>query len=219
MGLLLDQYFWAGVVNAVHHADKGFLDDESSAQAVARINCEVFGKLLNDSELERDVSRVWEESIDLRDIEGAYENTSVHALRALFALEIQILEDAGIESRVAREIMSDVASLYANDGKVDRKLSPEKFIENLRVLREVSCEGTEQFTKLESQFIKSPQRRSRWAVTKKTVAGIAVCAANSGSATALAFAFGPWATVPSSVSLISLGKGKRLWLEAWNGEW
>lgn len=209
MGILRNEFFWAGLLNAIESIDRRFESVEAQSELISNIGCRAFTTLLDDPEFDDDLKSIFSLS------DENLPSLSAVAFERFLEIEGAILNEAGASSSVTRDLQNLILSLR---GAEVEAVSVSDFRKQATVLKETFCAGHDSLLNFEV-MPGGPKRRSRWAVTKKTIGGVLTMSANAGSVTAASIAFPVTAGVVGLAAAYSVEYGRKMWMDAWNGRW
>jgi hypothetical protein len=209
MGLLRNEFYWAGLLSAFDNVDRTFVSKDAREQFIASTGCGALADLVNDPDFDTDV----EDLFELGTIE--LPKLAPRALERFLKIEREVFLESGATGVVVRRLLQMIERLNSEEVS---SLSSAQFRSDLERLVSLLCSNKAASTGLD--FV-SPEMapRSRWEITKRTVSSIFVMSANAGSATALSLSMPVAGVAAGLVAGYSVEFGRRMWMDAWRGRW
>jgi hypothetical protein len=211
MGILLDNKYWADVVNRLDQLTPklGETITKDAAKQIRSIACEALTKLTTDPDFQKDLAH----AIDLGMKATVIDDPTIPGfpkfLEEFMLQENKILGDSNVKTTAARDLQSEIHRTAMNKDQPKNRF--DRLDAKIAFCAKLACDPT---------IPEDPKKLSLFAVALKAVKGVAVIGMDVGTAAAAAITLGPaGAAATGTVAGISAGYGAGMIVDAVKGRW
>jgi hypothetical protein len=206
MGILLDNKYWADVVNRLDQLmpKLGETITKDSAMQIRAIACEALTKLIQDPDFQKDLAHAIELGMKATVVDDPTVPSFPKFLEEFMLHENKILGDSGVKTTAARDLQNEIYRIAMDRDQPKNRF--DRLDAKIAFCAKLACDPT---------IPEDPKKPSLFAVALKAVKGVAVIGMDVGTAAAAAVTLGPaGAAATGTVAGISASYGAAMVADA-----